>query len=367
MSFTIQLLKISLKKTLTKASVIFAVAFVGAFALLFALNLYKSPKLTVSVVLEDDSQMSQMIAEEILKNQAVSEKIDVEIVEEEKYAKGKAVIILPRGFYQSIMNGENLSPRVKLKGLTTVESAYLQSIGEAMESYLAQGQSAVYSYIDALRERETETKSLNLKIMGINALYLNQFTDRMNFIEGRKLSNDFNSIFAAFVASAAFFMIFTLDKSVSDGLKLKNMLKIRGGSERHTFGIVLFSLFILCLFLLLPLKILGMKINITVSAFVLALAAIIIELLATTEGEKVFYLSLFLGISLFLSGMIIPLEILPKRVSELGFLSPFYYFKPSDNFIEAKALILFAFLLFLAFYLWGKEDVNEKFFENIGH
>ncbi len=87
----------------------------------------------------------------------------------------QAIIELPTGFVNSVMNGKNLSPNVITKMATPIETAIVNALANGLEEIMTSTQSGIYTVLDHAHEQGLYSEAL---MIDANLRFVEFFLDR---------------------------------------------------------------------------------------------------------------------------------------------------------------------------------------------
>lgn len=239
-----------------------------------------------------------------------------------------AVITLPRGFTDSILTGENLSPTVQLHttGLSTV---YLQELCTALERYLASAQAGILATLDT--DTDISPEQYSALALDVNLRYVNLFVDRLSMLSQRFYNYDSNYLLGCVVTVLLLLLCGALGGGVPALLALaRAMGGIRGSSfalfAGGSCGVLLVCLPVTVGTLTLTFgeRVLEQPLALLLSAILLSAVGIFFFILVGNGGTAALLLCGFTLATALLAGLIIPLELLPETLTRLSPLLPIH-------------------------------------------
>ncbi len=109
--------------------------------------------------------------------------------DEESRTEYTAIITIPRGFLESILNGENLSPIVELDWSSPLEAMWVRQMILAGTRALSAAQRGVYAVLEAANwGKDMDEKEYNILMAEVNMQLLNAFFDKLSLLKSQKLS-----------------------------------------------------------------------------------------------------------------------------------------------------------------------------------
>ncbi len=170
---------------------------VGLGGLAFTLWSQREPeKAVVAVVNQDRNPLSRQALDWLTKSGSIQglegilelRFFDVGEEPEEKDLY-TAVVTIPDGFLESVLNGTNLSPRLEVDISSPLEAMWVESIAQAGARWLTNAQLGVYTVQEKVDYgRGMDPQSYDLLLAGINLTYLRAFLDRLDPLTIQQIS-----------------------------------------------------------------------------------------------------------------------------------------------------------------------------------
>ena len=165
----------------------------------------------IAVVNLDDSAIMLPLITSMLESR-MEGLLKAEILDEgqstEHYA---AVLVLPEGFFASVMNGENLVPDLTVNASSAFEGLWISSLAETAASVITKAQNVVGAVNTASDRAGLSSDERDKVIMSLNAHLLNDYLTRKGRFESVTLSAT-GKITAAqhYISAAASFFCFVM-------------------------------------------------------------------------------------------------------------------------------------------------------------
>ena len=112
-----------------------------------------------------------------------------EALEALERGEATAALLLPEGFLESILNGENKSPVVVLDPERALESYLTLWLGEDAADILSTSQAGIYAVLDLYRQSPPEDLTWDGAVLGINLAYINTILSRSRDFQLETLSS----------------------------------------------------------------------------------------------------------------------------------------------------------------------------------
>lgn len=301
-------------------------------------------KLKLAVVNLDDSENIDTMLEIVLKNKKITDLFDVDIVSQNKASKLLsdreilATIIIPNGFLNSVLNGENFSPEIQINATNIMEKYIISNIATSFSDILCNTQNFVQLTYQNLRENYINT---NDKFFEVNIDYIKNVLNyddifeqnQLKYVNTLEISLHYSICIVVFIIFLTMPMFFD-EINIEKNKEILKFIKIRTNNYIGFYfsRIIVMSLMYFVIFLL---------INIVLNAgidvyfcFALLNGAIFMVLLQsnllnlTKDYVSAVFVNFVVHIfSLILSGGVIPTLFLPQILSKVEFLSPIFIIK----------------------------------------
>ena len=222
MSARLVYLRLELKRACKKLPHIFAGAIVllllaGTIALLSARMLYgetSSGRITVGVVLPEGDAVAKKALAMVSSLESVKSICDFEYMNKEecldKLNAGKlyAVMEVPEGFVQDIMNGTNTPVKILLPRGTGLESRIFKELTDAGASTLGAGQAGIYAGDELLYLYDMADSVSGLEA-DLNRIYMGYSLPRMDYFKNVRVSatGDVDTIYFYGISTAVLFLL----------------------------------------------------------------------------------------------------------------------------------------------------------------
>lgn len=222
MSARLVYLRLELKRACKKLPHIFAGAIVllllaGTIALLSARMLYgetSAGRITVGVVLPEGDAVAKKALAMVSSLESVKSICDFEYMNKEecldKLNAGKlyAVMEVPEGFVQDIMNGTNTPVKILLPRGTGLESRIFKELTDAGASTLGAGQAGIYAGDELLYLYDMADSVSGLEA-DLNRIYMGYSLPRMDYFKNVRVSatGDVDTIYFYGISTAVLFLL----------------------------------------------------------------------------------------------------------------------------------------------------------------
>lgn len=267
--------------------------------------------------------------------------LEVKIVNEEPEAldlqEYTAVLTIPDGFLQSVLDGGNLPPQIELNAGAPLEAILVSQMADAAARYLTAAQRGIYMVQDETDYGSGMKKSAyNDMILEINLQYMKAFNLRRDALEPQTISVSGGLTFPEYYGSALICVVFLaymfLYQPAIQALRQFSAVQQSRRSRWQIFGGCFAHIF-LCNFLLIGLVGCGIhlsgirKLDFLQSAAALALFSFLISgwamllglLFSSPAASAAGGILLAIGMGVF-SGAVIPLALMPPF---FGKIAPF--------------------------------------------
>ena len=151
----------------------------------------EQPKAAVAVVNLDTNPISRMALRSAASMESAEKLLDMQFVTPQQARDGSyaAVITIPEGFIDSILNGENISPVIELDLSSPLEAMWVRQLLDAAAADLTAAQRGVYTVQESVSYGEgMSARQYDQLVMGINMLFVRAFLDRLSLVQEQTLS-----------------------------------------------------------------------------------------------------------------------------------------------------------------------------------
>lgn len=162
-------------------------------------------KAKVGIINLDGSAFSVSMIRMALGDAGLSEMIETTDLPPgaENRSEYTAVITIPKGFLESVLTGENLSPVVELDWSSPLEAMWVRQMILAGTRALSAAQRGVYAVLEAANwGNGMDEKQYNLLVAEVNMQLLNAFFDKLSLLEQHRLSASGNLTLPQYYACA---------------------------------------------------------------------------------------------------------------------------------------------------------------------
>lgn len=231
-----------------------------------------------------------------------------------------AVITFPEDFGLAMTTGQNLPFVVEYNENRPIASSLIHIVATAFSDMLESSQIGVYTTLNYARWVNMNQEDFNRVFWGVNLQFLGIVMNRQNIFYTVELTTSqvplvFNYIFAFYTVLliSSFFVIPEIISKAFTKQNLQNLVS-KSTSKINIYLGTWLSLFTFILFLngiiIFLLNIFSFLITLVISA-ILAFFGIGVTFIFKDNTARSLFLTLFIIISLFLSGGIIPIQFLP--------------------------------------------------------
>jgi len=159
-----------------------------AAAFSVAMPLAKAEPIKIAIVNQDDSAMMLPIVTTMLESR-LGGMLKTELCDTEQQAEHyAAVLVLPNGFFNSVMSGENLAPKLTVNASSPFEGLWISSLAKSAAKLITQAQNVVGAVNAAAKEAELSVSERDKVIMSLNTYLLNDYLTRKGRFESVTLS-----------------------------------------------------------------------------------------------------------------------------------------------------------------------------------
>ncbi len=192
---------------------------VGIFSVSAPLTKYEPLK--IAIVNQDDSAVMLPLVTSMLESR-LGGMLKAELCDTVEQASGhSAVLVLPEGFFESVMTGENLTPRLTVNASSPFEGLWINSLAKSAAKLISEAQNVVGAVNTAAQQAGLSTDERDKVIMSLNGYLLNDYLTRKGRFESVVLSatgsiNAVEHYTAAAVSFFCFVMAFMLFAPVKE-------------------------------------------------------------------------------------------------------------------------------------------------------
>lgn len=183
-------------------------------------------KAKVGVINLDENPLSVSMMNTLLEGENLSDLIEVVMLLPDGTGKQDctAVITVPQGFLESVLNGENISPILEVDLSSPLEAMWIRQMAVAGARALSAAQLGVYAVLDAADYgRDMDARQYNLLVADVNLTLLRTFFDRLSLLSQERLSASgqlsLPQYYAAALAAALVFCYGFLFYPAMEGLR----------------------------------------------------------------------------------------------------------------------------------------------------
>ncbi len=392
------LLKLELKTSLKKIPrlIIGAIALIGLISVIaFCCNKYLygadfEHKFSISLVIEDDSDIMESITDIVMDSDAVNEYISFNICDREtmynniKSGKDLAGIILQKDAAKDIMNSVNTPIEIVFPDNAGFEAAVIKEITDAVGKLLQTAESGVYTSVDFYKENGNLSEKgdmidrLNIKYLSIVFFRNSAFKD--NIVNG---TGDI-SILHYFICAGIvlFMMLFSINistiyryytphftyKLIHENVGISKQVFIKYCTVLLQYLIFIVVFIPIGLIFLKPLFILKILFPIIISAIVISALTVLVYEIFTNKNACIMFLFISSVLLAFVSGCFIPSLMLPDFINTFSEYFPISYilkmltsvFENSSYLCNIPILLIFTmFYLCFAVLIKKHKTTNE--------
>lgn len=290
-------------------------------------------KIAVGVRVLDENPLLPVLTASLLESPQVQELATLRLLAKGEPTDGLAVVItLPPGFTESIMTGENLSPTVSF-GDTGIAGVYLGEYATAIERYLASAQAGIRATLAAAGTGLSQEDTARV-LTDVNLRYMTLFLNRLAMLSG-----EYGGFDGLYLRRGVVTMLLCLFCLCLGGVWPSLFATARAMRGEPHSGAVLFAGGVTGVFLCCGVAALA---GLTAAfgtvpwgqwglvpglAALLAAVSTIFFVALRDRGVAALALGGFILLTALLSGLIIPLEILPEVFTKLAFLWPIWHLR----------------------------------------
>lgn len=356
MSARLVYLKLELKRACKKLPHIIAGAIVllllaGTVAFVASRMLYgeqAAGRITVGVVLPEGDAVAKKAVSMISSLESVKSICDFEYMDQEesisKLKAGKlyAVMEVPEGFVQDIMNGTNTPVRILLPKGAGLESRIFKELTDAGAATLGASQAGIYAG-DELCVLEGMTDSIPQLEADLNRIFMGYSLPRMDYFRNLKVTatGDVDTLhFYGISAAVLFLLLCAIPVSAylsPAGRTMRQKLAMIGIGNATVLGVRILGLSLLLAAVAFPCAALagglgwidmGLPAVLAVAAVCISAASMIVFLYQAAGSLMGGVMLLFLTVTAmhFLAGGFLPLVFLPGSIRAAAVFLPSYIF-----------------------------------------
>lgn len=252
MRLTVNATVIALKKALLPMLILLAALLLVGMVIFSALSISPAAfePIEIAVISEDNSPLAVSLIESTV-NSRFKSLAQIRLCENEKQTVGcAAVITLPNGFWQSVMSGENLSPKLEIRSASPFEGLWVRQLADSAARLLTRAQNAVSGiYAAALKDGLSDSE-IDRVIFAADMSLLNDYLTRKGRFESVYLSATGSiGISEYYLCSAASFAVFSLLFLMYEPLSVTKSFSRFSGCKWRCFFAAAAAAFILSLLL----------------------------------------------------------------------------------------------------------------------
>lgn len=373
MSARLVYLKLELKRACKKLPHIIAGAIVllllaGTVAFLAGRMLYgeqAAGRITVGVVLPETDAVARKAVSMVSSLESVKSICDFEYMDMEESMKmlqeGRlyAVMEVPEGFVQDIMNGTNTPVRVILPKGAGLESRIFKELTDAGAKTLGASQAGIYAG-DELCVLEGMTDSIPQLEAGLNRMFMGYSLPRMDYFKNVRVTatGDVDTFhFYGISAAVLFLLLCAIPVSAylaPAGLAMKQKLSIIGIGNATVIGVRILGLGLLMAAVALPVSLAAAGLGwfewslpamLSIVAVCLSVSSMVVFLYQAAGSLMGGVMLLFLTVTAmhFLAGGFLPLVFLPVSFRDAAVVLPSYIFMEGVKMAVTSAWSLAVF------------------------
>ncbi|MEM1485741.1 ABC transporter permease [Oscillospiraceae bacterium PP1C4] len=150
----------------------------------------RSPAAKVAIINLDQNPVTRMALRSVTSPSQLSSLFDVQFLTPDQDVDGyTAVMIIPDGFLNSILDGSNLSPTVTVNVTTPLEAMWVRQMVGAGSDYLTSAQLGIYTVQKGVDYgRALTPKQYDLLVADVNITIMKAFLNRLSLVETQMLS-----------------------------------------------------------------------------------------------------------------------------------------------------------------------------------
>lgn len=373
MSARLVYLKLELKRACKKLPHIIAGAIVllllaGTVAFLAGRMLYgeqAAGRITVGVVLPETDAVARKAVSMVSSLESVKSICDFEYMDMEESMKmlqeGRlyAVMEVPEGFVQDIMNGTNTPVRVILPKGAGLESRIFKELTDAGAKTLGASQAGIYAG-DELCVLEGMTDSIPQLEADLNRMFMGYSLPRMDYFKNVRVTatGDVDTFhFYGISAAVLFLLLCAIPVSAylaPAGLAMKQKLSIIGIGNATVIGVRILGLGLLMAAVALPASLAAAGLGwfewslpamLSIGAVCLSVSSMVVFLYQAAGSLMGGVMLLFLTVTAmhFLAGGFLPLVFLPVSFRDAAVVLPSYIFMEGVKMAVTSAWSLAVF------------------------
>lgn len=324
-------------------------------------------KFDIAVTNLDESSEMELLMKIILRSSVLNNRFNITTVGDvstgEQLLRDNqvlAVIILPDGFLNSVLTGQNSPPEIITPKLNSLERYIIEDMVKSLEQVMVETQSAIYVTIDNLRE---QGKLDSAMILDINIELVVLLMSIFNALEVDGISYTQNlSIEMFYTISIGLFMLFLTTLLFYDDINLSkdiSVLKFIKNINNNYRLLYLSKIFVIMLVYYAIFQLINFSLGLQINIFAMLNATILFILVQAVLLNlfQQYIISVYVNSvihisSLVVCGGLVPSIFLPKAISQLEVISPIYYIRNlltfntvEDNLIVVAINIVLLLLL----------------------
>ncbi len=308
-------------------------------------------KLSIGIIDEDKSQLSNMLLANFKQNEQFSSMMDLKIGEYDelnnKFKNGKltALVTIPKGFTRGLMYYENIPLYVKISDAKPLKAIILTEVLDSYSDYIQSVDSATLAAYEILSETDIAKQTLK-KHNDLFSIQMVTFAlNRNKFFSYQKIdtfpaTNSLTYFISAILCLAICFLstgiIFTLYddfksftihryKMLSDNLYFYTASKLISFSLIITFICSIISLPIIYKLSISIHSALYMIIQIFIFSILYLSILLCAGLILFSENSSALFCNLFIFVLGLLGGNFIPLSLMPKTIQNISYFTINYH------------------------------------------
>ena len=182
-----------------------------AAAVSAASSIAEAEPVKIAIVNHDDSSMMLPLVTTMLESR-LDGMLKAELCDTEDQAQSyAAMLILPHGFFNSVMSGENIAPKLTVNAPSPFEGLWISSVVQTAARLISKAQNVVGAVNTAADEAGLSPDERNKVIMSLNGYLLNDYLTRKDRFESVILSatGSINAVQHYMSAAVSFFCFIT--------------------------------------------------------------------------------------------------------------------------------------------------------------
>lgn len=186
-----------------------ALIFVAAFAILHAAP--KPEPVKLAVVSLDDSSMPSTLISSVVASRFEGVATVMTLEPQDSTEGFAAVLTLPKGFWNSIMTGENLAPVLTVNVSSPLEGLWVRQLAQAAGRTLLNAQNAVGGMLSAMYADGLSDDEINKKLFSADMALMESYLTRKGLFESQTLRATGNvSAMQYYGGAVVSFVLFTM-------------------------------------------------------------------------------------------------------------------------------------------------------------